>query len=283
MAHQIAPMPLSMVSRVVNSAIHGYGVVTTRRVQEGRDRLLRRRRALHGGCRLRRHVRADPPGEDSGLGEHFFWDLVARRAGSITRAIRTPRSLSKWDHETNTCRAWWVALRDIPVGEEITYDYAFVADVAEPCACGAASCRGLIVDPDPAELAQAPRAPPAAVAPHGARGFVTHRIGILTGGGDCPGLNGVIRAVTLHAHAHASAGRSSASATASRASTRRVRRSRPRTSTTCLLGRGGTMLGSNNRANPFAYPVELPDGRVEIHDVSTRCMANLAQARPARA
>ena len=25
------------------------------------------------------------------------------------------------------------------------------------------------------------------------------RIGILTGGGDCPGLNGVIRAVTLHA------------------------------------------------------------------------------------
>ena len=53
-------------------------------------------------------------------------------------------------------RAWWVALRDIPVGEEITYDYAFVAEVAEPCACGAASCRGLIVDPDPAELAKLP-------------------------------------------------------------------------------------------------------------------------------
>ena len=37
------------------------------------------------------------------------------------------------------------------------------------------------------------------------------------------------------------------------------------------------MLGSNNRANPFAYPVKLPDGRIEIHDVSTRCMANLAK------
>ena len=36
------------------------------------------------------------------------------------------------------------------------------------------------------------------------------------------------------------------------------------------------MLGSNNRANPFAYPLKLPDGRVEIHDVSTRCLANLA-------
>jgi len=37
------------------------------------------------------------------------------------------------------------------------------------------------------------------------------------------------------------------------------------------------MLGSSNRANPFAYPVKIPDGRVEIHDVSKRCMANLAK------
>jgi 6-phosphofructokinase len=42
-----------------------------------------------------------------------------------------------------------------------------------------------------------------------------------------------------------------------------------------ILPRGGTILGSSNRANPFAYPVKLPDGRVEIHDVSARCMANL--------
>ncbi len=102
------------------------------------------------------------------------------------------------------------------------------------------------------------------------------RIGILTGGGDCPGLNGVIRAVTLHARQTygwevvgirngfeglyeeeyvelASLGVSH------------------------LLPRGGTILGSSNRANPFAYPVKLPDGRVEIHDVSTRCMSNLAK------
>jgi 6-phosphofructokinase 1 len=44
-----------------------------------------------------------------------------------------------------------------------------------------------------------------------------------------------------------------------------------------LLPRGGTMLGSSNRANPFAYPVRLPDGRIEIHDVSARVMANLAK------
>jgi 6-phosphofructokinase 1 len=43
-----------------------------------------------------------------------------------------------------------------------------------------------------------------------------------------------------------------------------------------VLGRGGTLLGSNNHANPFAYPVKLPDGRREVHDVSTACMKTLA-------
>src|SRR5882757_1005874 len=102
------------------------------------------------------------------------------------------------------------------------------------------------------------------------------RIGILTGGGDCPGLNGVIRAVTLHArqtygwevlgirngfeglYEEEYLELTSASVQHS-------------------LSRGGTMLGSSNRANPFAYPVKLPDGRVEIHDVSSRCMTNLAK------
>ena len=102
------------------------------------------------------------------------------------------------------------------------------------------------------------------------------RIGILTGGGDCPGLNGVIRAVTLHARQtygwdvvgirngfeglYEEQYMDLTQATVQH-----------------LLPRGGTILGSSNRANPFAYPVKLPDGRVEIHDVSTRCMANLAK------
>ncbi|MBA3457556.1 MAG: 6-phosphofructokinase [Deltaproteobacteria bacterium] len=102
------------------------------------------------------------------------------------------------------------------------------------------------------------------------------RIGILTGGGDCPGLNGVIRAVTLHARQtygwevvgirNGFEGLYEEEYVDLNASTVQH-----------LLPRGGTMLGSSNRANPFAYPVKLPDGRVEIHDVSTRCLANLAK------
>ncbi|HUS29357.1 MAG TPA: ATP-dependent 6-phosphofructokinase [Kofleriaceae bacterium] len=100
------------------------------------------------------------------------------------------------------------------------------------------------------------------------------RIGILTGGGDCPGLNGVIRAVTLHARntfgwevvgiRNGFEGLYEENYVDLHVSTVQH-----------LLGRGGTMLGSSNRANPFAYPVKLPDGRVEIHDVSKRCLTNL--------
>lgn len=61
-----------------------------------------------------------------------------------------------WDAETGALRAWWVALRDLEPGDELLYDYAFSGHIAQPCACDAASCRGLIVDPDPAELAAVP-------------------------------------------------------------------------------------------------------------------------------
>jgi [histone H3]-lysine4 N-trimethyltransferase ASH1L len=38
------------------------------------------------------------------------------------------------------------ALRDIAKGEEITFDYAFDPEHAEPCRCGSPRCRGMIID-----------------------------------------------------------------------------------------------------------------------------------------
>ena len=102
------------------------------------------------------------------------------------------------------------------------------------------------------------------------------RIGILTGGGDCPGLNGVIRAVTLHARQtfgwEIVGIRNGFEGLYEE---EYIDLTPPVVQH--LLPRGGTILGSSNRANPFAYPVKLPDGRVEIHDVSVRCLANLAK------
>lgn len=42
-------------------------------------------------------------------------------------------------------RLWLQALRPIEPGEELTIDYAWPADAAIPCDCGAAGCRGWIV------------------------------------------------------------------------------------------------------------------------------------------
>jgi len=102
------------------------------------------------------------------------------------------------------------------------------------------------------------------------------RIGILTGGGDCPGLNGVIRAVTLHAR-QTYGWEVVGIRNGFEGLYEEEYLDLNATVVQHILPRGGTMLGSSNRANPFAYPVKLPDGRVEIHDVSTRCLANLAK------
>ena len=42
-------------------------------------------------------------------------------------------------------RLWLQALKPIEPGEELTIDYAWPADAAIPCGCGAAGCRGWIV------------------------------------------------------------------------------------------------------------------------------------------
>ena len=105
---------------------------------------------------------------------------------------------------------------------------------------------------------------------------MSKRIGILTGGGDCPGLNAVIRAVVLHArntYGWETVGIRNGFEGLYEGEYFDLDPAKVEH----LLGRGGTMLGSSNRANPFAYPLKLPDGRVEIHDVSARCMATLAR------
>jgi hypothetical protein len=52
-----------------------------------------------------------------------------------------------------------IALKPIAVGEELSYDYAFPANLAEPCRCGSPICRGLIIDEDalPLVASAAPR------------------------------------------------------------------------------------------------------------------------------
>jgi ATP-dependent phosphofructokinase / diphosphate-dependent phosphofructokinase len=94
------------------------------------------------------------------------------------------------------------------------------------------------------------------------------RIGVLTGGGDAPGLNAVIRAV---AKAAFNSGIECVGLEDSFDGL--IEPGRSRVFTSCgmagILYLGGTILGTTNRGNPFAYPIETSDG---VHDYSDRCV-----------
>jgi hypothetical protein len=145
-------MPSLAGLRVVQSRIHGYGVVTTRGFDEGDTVCFGDGVLYHPDDDFddTYALILDAPSGD------VLWDLVDQTRWFNHSCDPNTEVRSRWAAETGELVVWWVALRAIEPGEEITYDYAFVADVAEPCACGAGSCRGLIVDPDPAQLARLP-------------------------------------------------------------------------------------------------------------------------------
>jgi 6-phosphofructokinase 1 len=92
-------------------------------------------------------------------------------------------------------------------------------------------------------------------------------IGVLTGGGDCPGLNAVIRAVVRHA-----TGAYGWEVVGFEDGFQGIYEKRYRflrgEDVRGILTRGGTILGSSNKSNPFAYPLKLPDGSTAVRDVS---------------
>jgi ATP-dependent phosphofructokinase / diphosphate-dependent phosphofructokinase len=85
--------------------------------------------------------------------------------------------------------------------------------------------------------------------------MTTHRIGILTGGGDAPGLNAVIRAVVKHGvgQLHWQVVGSEDAFNGLLDDPRRLVDLTP-LSCRGLLHRGGTVLGTTNHGDPFAWP-----------------------------
>ncbi|HEX5761275.1 MAG TPA: ATP-dependent 6-phosphofructokinase [Thermoanaerobaculia bacterium] len=79
------------------------------------------------------------------------------------------------------------------------------------------------------------------------------RLGILTGGGDAPGLNAVLRAVVRTAEQVYGAEVVGVLDGFAGLIERRFRPLSP-ADVRHLIGLGGTVLGTTNRANPFAYP-----------------------------
>jgi len=103
------------------------------------------------------------------------------------------------------------------------------------------------------------------------------RIGVLTGGGDCPGLNAVIRAVTkaaIYKHGARVFGIEDGflgliEGNVGELSSMHV---------SGILTRGGTILGTNNRANPSRYYVgDDAEGNPRFEDATDRCLETIAK------
>ncbi|MGP0566188.1 MULTISPECIES: 6-phosphofructokinase [unclassified Nitrospina] len=97
------------------------------------------------------------------------------------------------------------------------------------------------------------------------------RIGILTGGGDCSGLNAVIRALTLSAIRNHNLsvigiekGFEGLVFNHSQELTLRSVRD--------ILPQGGTILGTSNKGDPFAFKELHKDGSITTHDYSSRAV-----------
>ncbi len=104
------------------------------------------------------------------------------------------------------------------------------------------------------------------------------RIAILTGGGDCPGLNGVIRAAAKTAMLEFKAEVIGIEDGFDGLVHDRVRRLNY-FDVSNILTQGGTILGTSNKANPFAYPVEDAQGRVTFEDYSDRALRTFNSIR----
>lgn len=138
--------------KVINSGIHGYGVIALRDIAEGEI-------IVYGDGVLYNEdddfddeysliVPDSDDVDDDSEGPPKYYDLTDQTRWINHACDPNTEVDTAFNRKTGEVKAWWVALRDIPAGEELTYDYAFSAHLAIPCNCQMEACRGLIVDED---------------------------------------------------------------------------------------------------------------------------------------
>ncbi len=98
------------------------------------------------------------------------------------------------------------------------------------------------------------------------------RIGILTGGGDCPGLNAVIRSIAKPAMEEYGATVLGIEDGFEGLVEGRARELTPK-DIGGIIGVGGTILGTSTKGNPFMFPVDTPKG-IEVLDYSENAKGN---------
>jgi SET domain-containing protein len=131
-------MPKAPGIRVVRSPIDGYGVVAAKPFAEG-DEI-----SEIDGVLWR-----DGDGVDDRyslwIEDGLYFDMVDQTR-FINHSCEPNAKVETGMTDDGQAWATIIALRPITIGEELSYDYAFPAYLAEPCRCGSPRCRGLIID-----------------------------------------------------------------------------------------------------------------------------------------
>ncbi len=92
------------------------------------------------------------------------------------------------------------------------------------------------------------------------------KVGIITAGGDCPGLNAVIRGIVKTAEYAEVETYGFLEGYKGLLENRYIKLDSSITSD--IIAKGGTILGSNNKTNTFAIPVKKENGEIELVDKS---------------
>jgi hypothetical protein len=79
------------------------------------------------------------------IDDGLYFDMVDQTRW-INHSCDPNAGLETGVSDTGAVWARIVARRPIQSGQEISYDYAFPAHLAEPCRCGSSRCRGMIID-----------------------------------------------------------------------------------------------------------------------------------------
>lgn len=133
-------MPKLPGLRVVRSSIDGYGIVATR--DFAADEFI----AEVEGVAWREGDGVDDR-YSLWIAEGLYYDMVDQTRW-INHSCDPNATLDVGVDEQGEVYAHVVAYRAIAAGEELSYDYAFPAHLAEPCRCGSPKCRGMIIDED---------------------------------------------------------------------------------------------------------------------------------------
>jgi uncharacterized protein len=138
-------VPLLSGLRVIRSSIDGYGVVATRPFAAGE--LI----AEVDGVAWRDEDNLDDR-YSLWIADGLYFDMVDQTRW-INHSCDPNAEVDTGGADDGQVWARIVARRAIEAGEEIAYDYAFPAHLAEPCRCGSPRCRGMIIDEDALPLA----------------------------------------------------------------------------------------------------------------------------------